>query len=144
MTGSSKRKGNAFERQLVKMAIAMGLRAERAYGSDGRSLGETKGVDVIVADYRIQAKIKKVLPKWAQLPDGCDVVAIRQDRSEPQVLIPYDDWLFLIRRLDEQQDSITPCLSIAPGEVAISSAPVHFVEIEEQNKNSTHTDDALK
>lgn len=100
MTGSSKRKGNAFERQLVKMAIARGLNAERAYGSDGRAMGEEKGVDVIVAGYRVQAKIRKALPAWLQLPDGCDVVAIRQDRSDPQVLIPYADWLYLVNRVD--------------------------------------------
>ncbi len=46
----SRRKGNRFERELVNELQAAGLRAERAWGSDGSTLttdaGEPCGTDV--------------------------------------------------------------------------------------------------
>jgi Holliday junction resolvase len=39
MTHTSKRKGNAYERELVNQAIAAGLTSKRAYASNGLSLG---------------------------------------------------------------------------------------------------------
>jgi Holliday junction resolvase len=44
----SKRKGGAFERDLVHDAEAVGLTAERAFMSNGRALGCAETVDVLV------------------------------------------------------------------------------------------------
>ena len=38
MSSPSKRKGNAFERELVNTAKDWGLEAQRAWGSNGQSL----------------------------------------------------------------------------------------------------------
>ena len=40
MPSKSKAKGNRFERLCVKIATSFGLNAQRAWGSDGRSMGE--------------------------------------------------------------------------------------------------------
>ena len=44
----SKQKGNRFERECVKMAENHGFSAERAYGSNGRALGESETVDIVI------------------------------------------------------------------------------------------------
>lgn len=101
MSHPSKTKGNGFERELVTFAKSSGLDAERAYASDGRALGEASGVDVIVERIRIQAKRRKSLPLWLQIPDGADAVAIREDRGEPLVLLRYFDLLDLLKEIKD-------------------------------------------
>lgn len=83
MTAKNKTRGNTFEREIVELAQSMGLDAERAWGSDGRAMGETADVDVKVAGMRCQAKRRKAFPKWFAetiLPaDTVDFQAIRSD-----------------------------------------------------------------
>jgi len=93
MTHPNKRRGNNFERELVNDAKGRGLDAIRAYASDGRSLGEGSEVDVLIQGMRIQAKRRKCLPAYLQIPDGCDAVVCRQDRGETLVLMRFDDLL---------------------------------------------------
>jgi hypothetical protein len=97
MTHPSKAKGNNFERELVKQAVESGLTAERAYASNGRALGEAETVDVLIAQKRIQAKRRKKLADFLQLPEGCDAVVIRQDRGDSMVLLPWFDFLDLLK-----------------------------------------------
>lgn len=97
MTPPSKRKGNEFERELVRLAIESGLQAERAYASNGRALGECDAVDVKIDAKRVQAKRRAALPAYLQIPDGCDAVAFRQDRGEPLVLITLWEWMDLVK-----------------------------------------------
>ena len=97
MPHPSKRKGNRFERALVNAARDAGLDARRAYASNGRSLGEAEAVDVTVEGFRVQAKRRKSVAQYLTAPEGCDVVAIREDRGEPLVVLPYDRFLELIR-----------------------------------------------
>ena len=82
-----------FERELVNEARAKGLCADRAYASDGRSLGESCEVDVLVQGMRLQAKRRKALPAYLQIPDGADAVVFRQDRGETMVLMRWEDVL---------------------------------------------------
>jgi len=91
MTSPSKRKGNQFEREIVNVARARGLIAERAYASNGRALGESEAVDVVVNGLRIQAKRRAKLPQYLQIPDGADAVVVRQDRGDTLVLMRWDD-----------------------------------------------------
>jgi Holliday junction resolvase len=101
MTGrSQKRKGSGFERELVNQAKTRGFEAERAYGSNGRALGESEEVDLVVKGCRIQAKRRATLPAYLQIPDGADAVAFRQDRGQTLVLITWDTLLTLIQRND--------------------------------------------
>jgi Holliday junction resolvase len=93
MPSKNKRRGNEFERELVRKAEARGLVAQRAYASDGLSLGEASSVDVKVSGMRLQAKRRKKLAKYLAVPGGCDGVAFKQDRAKPLVLITYDTLL---------------------------------------------------
>lgn len=96
MSGKRNRqRGNELERELVNKAKEFGFEAERAWGSNGRSLGETEGVDCLVDGVRIQAKRKKTIPQWLRPPEGADVVAFREDHKKPYIIISYEEWLRL-------------------------------------------------
>jgi Holliday junction resolvase len=96
MPNSSKRKGDRFEREIVHDAEAVGLEAERAYASNGQSLGEVKACDVLVrgrdADVmdalRVQAKRRKSHAQYLHPPDGTDAVVLREDREEALAVLP--------------------------------------------------------
>ena len=96
MAHSSKRKGNRFEREIVREAEAKGLEAERAYASNGQSLGEVKACDVLVRGrdddvldaLRIQAKRRKSHAQYLHPPDGTDAVVLREDREEALAIVP--------------------------------------------------------
>ena len=97
MTHPSKRKGNGFERELVMLAKAFGLRSQRAYASNGMSLGLAEEVDLVVDEWRVQAKRRKKLPSYLRIPKGCDIVATRMDNAECLVLIPFRRFLELVK-----------------------------------------------
>lgn len=93
-TGRTNRnRGFGFEREIVNDAKRRGLDAERAFGSNGRALAEAESVDVKVQGCRVQAKRRKTLPAYLQIPDGCDVVMFRQDRGKTLVLMDYEDFM---------------------------------------------------
>ena len=96
MTHPSKRKGNGYERELVNQARESGLVAERAYASNGRSLGHSEEVDLLVDGKRIQAKRRKTLPAYLRPTDGVDAVAFREDGGETLVLVSWWEYLDLI------------------------------------------------
>ena len=96
MPHPSKRKGNRYEREIVRQAEAAGLDADRAYASNGRALGEVEAVDVTVEGFRLQCKRRKSIAGYLKPPQGCDVVAVREDRGESLVVLPYDRFLDLI------------------------------------------------
>ena len=98
MAHSSKRKGNRFEREIVRTAEAKGLEAKRAYASNGQSLGEVKACDVLVRGrdddvldaLRIQAKRRKSHAQYLHPPDGADAVALREDREDALAIVPLE------------------------------------------------------
>ena len=89
----SRRKGFNFERELVNEATKKGLIAERAYGSNGRALGEAEQVDIVVQGMRIQAKRRKSLAAYLKIPAGADAVVFREDRGDTFVLMRWEDLL---------------------------------------------------
>ena len=97
MTHPNKRKGNAFERELVQMAKDMGLDAVRAYGSDGRSLGKSEKVDVMVEEVTIQAKKRAKIAEYIKIPSDVDMVVIRENRGKPLAIVPFEKILRLIK-----------------------------------------------
>lgn len=101
----SKNKGNVFERELVNLARDSGLRAKRAYASDGTSLGHTPEVDLLVAGFRIQAKRRKNLASFLVPSEEVDATAFRRDYGESLILMRYSDWLDLVKR-SERNDPI--------------------------------------
>ena len=98
MPSSSKRKGNAFERELVQLAKGWGFSARRAWGSNGRSLGMHEEVDCVIEEYTVQAKIRKTLPKYLKC-EHTDIVAFRENRGDTYALMPMDKFLDLLKRL---------------------------------------------
>ena len=102
----SKRKGNAFERELVNLALASGLVAKRAYASNGEALGYHAEVDCLIQDTRVQAKRRKALADWIQPTEHVDAVAIRQDCGEALIVLRYADYLDLRVELERCRDEI--------------------------------------
>lgn len=96
MTHPSKAKGNGYERELVQAAEAAGLEAKRAWGSNGQALGHHNAVDLLVAGKRIQAKRRKSIPAWLSLTPNVDAVAVREDRGQTVVLVPFLEYLKLL------------------------------------------------
>ncbi len=86
-------KGVIFERELVNEAKKRGLIAERAYASNGKSLGETEQVDLVIQGMRIQAKRRKSLAAYLKIPAGADAVVFREDRGDTFVLMRWGDLL---------------------------------------------------
>ena len=64
MSSPSKRKGNAFEREVVNQAKEFGLKSIRAYASNGMSLGEAEDVDVKIEALKGQCKRRKRIAQW--------------------------------------------------------------------------------
>jgi Holliday junction resolvase len=101
MAHASKRKGDKFERAIVKAAEERGIPAQRAYMSDGRSLGESKNVDVVMGaqdEWRIQAKRRKKIAQYLQPPEGADVTVIREDYGQSLAVLPFETLLDLLHR----------------------------------------------
>lgn len=97
MPHPSKRKGDRFEREIVEALRSAGLRAERAWGSDGRALTTDAGqpctsdVDVLVEGrLKLQAKRRAAVAGYMKPPTGAHVAVIREDRGEALAIVPLD------------------------------------------------------
>tara|TARA_R100001230_G_C5495514_1_gene41495 strand:- start:122 stop:460 length:339 start_codon:yes stop_codon:yes gene_type:complete len=107
VTHKNKVRGNNLEREIVNAAKDIGLSAKRAYASDGRSLGKSEVVDVVVEHTTIQAKRRKKVAQWLYPDyhgDDVDAVVTRMDRKEPLVIIPLKRFLRLIQIEKENID----------------------------------------
>ena len=94
MTHPSKQKGNSFERLLVDKAKSYGVDGERAWGSNGRSLGMHEEVDVLLeGELRIQAKCRKKIAKWLKPSVFVDAVTVKENHGETYIIIRYDEFL---------------------------------------------------
>jgi len=99
LAAKNKARGNRLENKVVKMMQAVGAKAVRAWGSDGRSLGLSQDVDVLMNDtVRFQCKMKKKFPKWIGVSETVDYNIIQTDHKPPQIIIPLEEWLELITR----------------------------------------------
>lgn len=105
MAHPSRRKGHRFEREVVDAAEAHGLEAERAFASDGRSLGCPEETDVLIRHpeanvsdcTRVQCKRRKKIASYIFPPSGADVTILRQDRDDSYAVVPLSDYLDLLR-----------------------------------------------
>ena len=100
MSHPNRRRGFGYERELVNQAKDAGLSAERAWGSDGKSLGEDSEVDLKVAGKRIQAKRRKKLASYLQPSAEVDAVAVRQDRGETLVILKWEEYLGMLQEIE--------------------------------------------
>ncbi len=99
MTGgkSPRLKGHRFEREIVNMALASQIPAQRAWDSNGEALGLSAGVDCVIGGRKVQAKRLASVPGWL-IPEDCiDAVAFRPDYGEAMVCLSYADWLDLLK-----------------------------------------------
>lgn len=94
---TNRRRGFEYERELVHYFEDKGHDAQRAWGSNGRSLGCAETVDVVANGCRIQAKRVKSLSKRLSIPDGADVVIFREDHGKSYVLLHLDDFAEMIK-----------------------------------------------
>ena len=94
MTHPSKVKGNTHEREVVNIAHSYGINGERAYASNGRSLGLHEEVDVLLEGHlRIQAKCRKNIAKWLKPSVFVDAVVVKENRGETYIILRYDEFL---------------------------------------------------
>ncbi len=109
MGSKSRRKGFGYEREVVNMALAAGLDAKRAWGSNGEAIGESAGVDVIIAGMRMQAKRRARATSierqmWAYLGE-CDAVVTREDNGRSVVMMDLERFLaFLQQRGNDESN----------------------------------------
>lgn len=97
MPAKNKRRGTIFEKEVEQAALAAGLDARRAWGSDGRALGLHPEVDVVIGNYTVQCKRRKRFPQWLEPGDNVDVQAVRRDRGKPYIVMPLEMFLDLIK-----------------------------------------------
>lgn len=98
MTSPQKRKGYDYEREIVNKAREAGLEAERAYASDGRSLGLTPGVDVVINGMPCQCKRVKRVAEYIKPSNDVHAQIIRGDREESYVVIRLEDFLKCLKQ----------------------------------------------
>jgi len=101
MSSKSKAKGNRFEKECCALAEDSGFKSKRAWGSDGRSIGKSAEVDIVI-DYKsvsldIQCKVRNKIAQYIIPPDDCNFTLLKQDRGEVYACIRYEDLLNLIK-----------------------------------------------
>lgn len=111
MPSKSKRKGNGYEREIKAALVERGWTCERAYGSNGRALGEVDECDnKAVSPYgnatvRIQAKRRGSIAAYLYPPEGTDVVFLREDRAESLAVLQAERYLELVEAVDLAHES---------------------------------------
>jgi len=94
MPNKSKAKGNRFEREIVQAVELHDIKCVRAWGSNGKALGEHEECDILIDDdIKVQAKVRKALPKWIKPSEHVDVQIIKEDRGKMYVVQELNDWL---------------------------------------------------
>jgi hypothetical protein len=142
MPNKSKRKGNSFERELVQQAQAAGLDGYRCWGSDGRSRGLGKDVDLVLTGaVKLQAKRKAKLPEWLGLTNGVDGVVLRQDHGEAVVVLRWADYLALLKAAGANGacSSPGPCPTPLPVFATLSQTLAAMSERKGRCDNGHHT-----
>jgi Holliday junction resolvase len=101
MASKSKQKGNRFERECVDIANQKGLDSKRAWGSDGRSMGQNEQVDLMINEYKVQCKVRKRVAKWLKPTEEVDIQLVKEDRGQIYVIQRYEDWLEMVSSLSQ-------------------------------------------
>lgn len=106
MAHPSKRKGTQYERELEAAFHAAGLRARRAYGSNGCTLTTddgrqcAAGVDLVVQGrLKVQAKRRASIAAYVKPPPGAHVSVLRGDHGESLAVIPLPLFLKMLSKV---------------------------------------------
>lgn len=97
MANKSKAKGNRFERQIVDLAKNKGFDSKRAWGSNGAALGEHPEVDLLINNFKVQAKCRKELPAYIKPSEHVDWQVIKEDRGKIYLVAELSQILDLIK-----------------------------------------------
>lgn len=89
------------EREIVHAAEDADLQADRAWASNGESLGEHEECDVRItapdgSTWTVQAKRRKTVASYLTC-ENTDAVVIREDRADNLVVLPLSTFLDLLR-----------------------------------------------
>ena len=104
MSSMQRRKGFAYEREIVEVLKEAGFKAERCWGSNGRTRGLPEEVDIVCntgsdSDLWFQCKRKKAISKYLIPTEGIYATIIREDRGENLAVIRLSDLLTLMEKL---------------------------------------------
>jgi len=103
MGSMQRRKGFAYEREIVEVLKEAGFKAERCWGSNGRTRGLPEEVDIVCntasSDLWFQCKRKKAISKYLIPTEGIYATIIREDRGENLAVIRLSDLLTLMDKL---------------------------------------------
>ena len=96
----SKAKGNRFEREIVQeVELHDNMKAVRSWGSNGRAFGHHEEVDILINDdIKVQAKVRKALPKWIKPSEHVDIQIVKEDRGKMYVVQELNDWILNIKK----------------------------------------------
>lgn len=98
MSSKERAKGNRVEREVVSELADSNIKARRAWGSDGRSLGFHSEVDCVALinnkDFRIQVKARKSIGKLYQPEtDKVDCHVVKMDRKKPVIIMELNKFI---------------------------------------------------
>ena len=100
MSSKQKQKGNRFEYQVRDTFIDSGIDCVRSYGSDGRSLGLDKEVDLLVkhkgSEYTVQCKVRKKISTFIKPSDDIYTQIIKEDRGDIICVLRLQDFIDLL------------------------------------------------
>lgn len=115
MSANNRRRGFNFERELVNAAKELGLKAKRAWGSNGQALGEHEEVDVVIEGHKFQCKRRKKLPNYLDVRTRVDQLAIQPLADGSFMgLLPFEVWLDHIQDTTDGDESslVQHCVSV--------------------------------
>ena len=98
MPSKSKTKGNTYEREIVDILKERGFDALRAWGSNGKAIGEAETTDIKASFGNVQCKRRANIPQWIIPPDDCKATVTRADRGTNYAVVRLDWLLELLKK----------------------------------------------
>ena len=97
MPAKNKVRGTAYERKCCDKAKEFGLKAERTWGSDGRSRGLHQEVDMVIEDvvYAQCKKRRKIAEHLKPIPE-VHVQLVGEDRGKNLAIMTQDTFFTLL------------------------------------------------
>lgn len=100
----SKRKGRLAEQEVVRLARAAGLPAERTWQTAQATDPTLRRCDVLVAGRKAQVKVAaNGFKSLYEVLEGVEVAFLRADRSSWLVVLPAEEFLQLLAEQDDRK-----------------------------------------
>tara|TARA_R100000234_G_scaffold36968_1_gene21930 strand:- start:11434 stop:11763 length:330 start_codon:yes stop_codon:yes gene_type:complete len=102
MPAKNKRRGTYYERKCVETCEKYDLKAERTWGSDGRSRGLHQEVDMVIEDsIYVQCKKRKKIAEHLKPIDEIHVQFVGEDRGKDLAIMSQEYYLSLIAMIKQ-------------------------------------------